>query len=66
MNVIETSTYYGWNNNRLAVTEYRTQHFEKGNDVHTVVQRFYDVILYDNKGKVHEAQPVGSNFDKAV
>jgi hypothetical protein len=66
MNVTEISTHYGWHNNQLSVTEYKTEHFDKGNDVRSVVQRFYNVVLYDSRGKVNEVQPKGSNFDKAV
>ena len=66
MNVTEINTHYGWYNNQLQVTEYRTQHFEKGNDVRTTVQRLYHVTLYNARGQVEETRPKGSNVDMAT
>lgn len=63
MNITEISTLYSWINNRLTVTEHRTEHFKNGNDVQTVVQRSYEVTLYSKQGQEEQYSSKGSNID---
>jgi len=66
MNVVEVRTDYGWNMNRLTVTERKIEHFEKGNDVYSTIQRSYAVTLYTNDGRVEANPSKGSNLDVNV
>jgi len=63
MGVVEIRTDYGWINNKMTVTERKIEHFEKGNDVYTTVQRSYSVPLYESDGRLQEYPSKGSNLD---
>ncbi len=66
MNVVEIRNDYGWINNKRTVTERKIEHFEKGNDVYTTLQRSYTVPLYENNGQLQVYPSKGSNLDVNV
>ena len=66
MSVVEIRTDYGWNRNKLIVTERKTEYFKEGNDVHTLIQRSYSVQLYGDYGQLIVHSSKGTNVDVKV
>lgn len=66
MSILGIRTSYGWNRDKLVVTERKTEHFKKGNDVQTVVQRSYSVHLYGDYGQLKVHSSKGMNVDVKV
>jgi len=64
MNITQVSTTYGWVDNRKVITEFKTEHFDRGNSVTTVTERSYEVFLYESKGTEEKSQSKGQHIDQ--
>lgn len=66
MIVSESQTVRSWQDNRLVVTEYRTDRFDKGNSVTTMQSRSYEVHLYSSNGLAQNNTSKGQHVDVVV
>ena len=63
MRVEEVRSLYNWNRDQLVVTQYITHHFPNGNDVHTTIQKTYEVMLYTSRGREAVSKDKGNNIN---
>ena len=66
MHVTTVNTSYRWENDKQVVTERKTEHFDQGNSVTTVIERSYLVQLYSAQGKEKQYSSKGQHIDLKV